>query len=124
MPLDPAYASERLATTHTLKDRLGQDNAVATGVHDVADAFVRGQVDTLLIDPQAAAELTVNPADHPGLALGQFDLGQAVRADQALIAAAALTGAHVRVGASATLGGAPVAALLRWDQDAVGTGAS
>ena len=115
---------ERLATTHTLKDRLGQDNAVATGVHDVADAFVRGQVDTLLIDPQAAAELTVNPADHPGLALGQFDLGQAVRADQALIAAAALTGAHVRVGASATLGGAPVAALLRWDQDAVGTGAS
>ena len=114
---------ERLAMTHTLKDRLGRDDAVATGVHDIADAFVRGQVDTLLIDPQAAADLTLDPSDHPGLALGQPELAQPVRADQALIAAAVLTGADVRVGASATLGGAPVAALLRWNQDAVGTGA-
>jgi hypothetical protein len=115
---------QRLEMTHALKDRLGRDDAVATGVHDIADAFVRGQVDTLLIDPQAAADLTLNPADHPGLALGQLDLSQPLRADQALVAAAVLTGADVRVGASATLGGAPVAALLRWNQDAVGTDAS
>jgi hypothetical protein len=115
---------QRLETTHTLKDRLGRDDAVATGVHDVADAFVRGQVDTLLMDPQAAADLTLDPTDHPGLALGEADQTHPLRADQALLAAAVLTGADVRVGASATLGGAPVAALLRWDQDAVGTSAS
>src|SRR3712207_3830378 len=36
----------RLQLSHELKDRLGRDYAVATGVRDVADAFVRGQVDT------------------------------------------------------------------------------
>jgi hypothetical protein len=115
---------QRLEMTHTLKDRLGRDDAVATGVKDIADAFVRGQVDTLLIDPQAAADLTLDPSDHPGLALGEINPAEPVRADLALVAAAVLTGADVRIGASATLGGAPVAALLRWDQDAVGTSAS
>jgi hypothetical protein len=37
------------------------------------------------------------------------------------VAAAVLTSADVAVTRSATLGGAPVAALLRWEQDAVGT---
>lgn len=39
-------------------------------------------------------------------------------ADQALVAAAVTTSAEVRVALSSTLG-TPVAALLRWDQDAV-----
>jgi hypothetical protein len=39
-----------------------------------------------------------------------------VRADLALVAAAARTGAEVAVTRSSTVGGAPVAALLRWDQ--------
>jgi hypothetical protein len=115
---------ERVEMSHTLKDRLGRDDAVATGVHDIADAFVRGQVDTLLIDPQAAAETTLDPSDHPGLAFGPMTLAQPLRADLALVAAAVTTGADVRVGPSAALGGAPVAALLRWNQDAVGTDAS
>jgi hypothetical protein len=109
-------AARRLEDVHTVKDRLGMDSAVATGVRDVADAFVRGQVDTLLLDPQAAAELTLDPGDHPGLVLGAAPPTQPVPADQALVAAAVATSAAVRVLPSATLGGAPVAALLRWDQ--------
>ena len=113
--------SRRLALTHELKERLGRAQAVATGVADVADAFVRGQVDTLLLDPQEAAEHELDPARHPGLALGAATPEGPVRADLALVAAAIVTGASVSVSPRATLGGAPVAALLRWHQDAEGT---
>jgi hypothetical protein len=113
--------ARRLELSHELKDRLGRDHAVATGVRDVVDAFVRGQVDTLLIDPPAAAELTLDPAEHPGLILGEVEATSPLRADQALVAAAAITSADVRVSRRATLVGSPVAALLRWDQLAVGT---
>jgi hypothetical protein len=110
--------SRRLEDVHTLKDRLGMDSAVATGVADVVDAFVRGQVDTLLLDPQQAADLTLEVERHPGLVL---PASGTLPADQALIAAAVTTSAEVRVAPAAALGGAPVAALLRWDQKAVGT---
>jgi hypothetical protein len=113
--------ARRLDAVHTLKDRLGRDEAVAIGVKDVADAFVRGQVDTLMLDPAAAAEHEVSPSDHPGLVLGSGSVDGPVRADLGLVAAAVLTGAEVRVSSRATLGGAPVAALLRWDQTAEGT---
>lgn len=111
----------RLSINHELKDRLGRDHAVATGVRDVADAFVRGQVDTLLIDPTAAAEVPVDPGDHPGLVIGSEVPPGPLPAGQALVAAAVLTSAEVAVVPRAALGGAPLAALLRWDQDAVGT---
>jgi hypothetical protein len=106
----------RLGLHHELKDRLGQDRAVATGVRDVADAFVRGQVETLLLDTSASAELTLDPGQHPGLSLGPDLPSGPVRADQGLVAAAALTGAAVAAVPSAVLGGAATAALLRWDQ--------
>jgi hypothetical protein len=44
-----------------------------------------------------------------------------VRADLAVVAAACLTDAEVVISRASTLGGAPVAALLRWDQTAQGT---
>jgi Bacterial archaeo-eukaryotic release factor family 2 len=113
--------SRRLERARELKDRLGRGEAVATGVRDVADAFVRGQVETLLLDPQPAAELTVTPQDHPGLSLGAAQVDEPVRADQALVALAALTGAEVALSPRAALGGSPVAALLRWHQSAEGT---
>ena len=113
--------ARRLQLSHDLKDRLGRDSGAVTGARDVANAFVRGQVDTLLLDPAAAAELTVVPDEHPGLVLGSAPLDQPLRADQALIAAAALTGADVSVSRRSTLGGSPVAALLRWEQAAEGT---
>ena len=110
--------ARRLEVAHTLKDRLGRDHAVATGVKDVADAFVRGQVDTLLFDPAGAAAEELTPSDHPGLPLPSLVGHEPIRADLGLVAAAALTAAHVSVLPSAGLAGPPVAALLRWDQHA------
>lgn len=107
----------RLALVHELKERLGRGTAVATGVDDVAEAFVRGQVQTLLLDPAKAADLELDVSQHPGLSLGAEDQPSAkVRADQALVAAAVRTDADVAVSPAGTLGGTPVAALLRWDQ--------
>ncbi|WBQ04044.1 baeRF2 domain-containing protein [Kribbella sp. CA-293567] len=107
--------SRRLELAHRLKDQLGQDSAVATGVREVAEAFVRGQVDTLLLDPAEAAEFEVVVREHPGLDLGAVPADKPLRADQALVAAAVRTSANVAVLPRAVLGGSPVAALLRWD---------
>ncbi|GAB3921675.1 hypothetical protein GCM10029976_009060 [Kribbella albertanoniae] len=107
--------AQRLELHHTLKDRLGQDSAVATGVRDIADAFVQGQVDTLLLDPDATHKQTLTVKDHPGLDLGAVPTDDALPADQALVAAAARTSANVVVLPRTALGGAPAAALLRWN---------
>ena len=114
--LRDVVVARQLKTVHELKERMGQGHLMAIGVRDVADAFVRGQVDRLLLDPQTAADFTLRPSDHPGLALGINTPDEDLRADQALIAAACLTDADVAVATAATMGGAPVAALLRWSQ--------
>ncbi len=106
----------RLERVHELRQRLGRGEAVASGIDEVADAFVRGQVETLLVDPGPAAELELDVAKHSGLTLGPATPDGPVRADQALVAAAVLTDAEVGVATAGTMGGAPVAALLRWDQ--------
>jgi hypothetical protein len=107
--------SRRLELSHLLKDRLGQNFAVATGVRDVADAFVQGQVETLVTDPDTLKQHDLPVKDHPGLSIGvPGDLP--VRADLGLLAAAVHTGAEVTTLPQAVMGGAPVAALLRWDQ--------
>lgn len=103
-----------------LEQRLGErakgaSTRGASGVDEVLDALVRGQVDTLLLDPAAAAETSLTVAEHPGLSLGAITSTDALRADQVLVALAALTDADVRIERSGTLAGAPVAALLRWD---------
>lgn len=106
----------RLRLVHELRDRTGRgDGAAATGIDDVVDAFVRGQVETLLIDPAAAAELELDPSKHPGLSLGGAEPDAPVRADLGLIAAAVQTAAAV-TSVRGTALGAPVAALMRWDQ--------
>ncbi|SEP64484.1 baeRF2 domain-containing protein [Microlunatus flavus] len=115
--------SASLDALEELKQRLGEQAQgksarAASGVHDVLDALVRGQVDTLLIDVRAAAETSVTPADQPGLDLGAVVTLDAVPADQVLLALAALTGADVRAARRSTLGGEPVAAVLRWDNTA------
>ncbi|MBC9735238.1 Vms1/Ankzf1 family peptidyl-tRNA hydrolase [Nocardioides marmotae] len=111
----------RLGVVAELKERLGRGEAVAAGVEAVADAFVRGQVDTLLLDPSRAADAELDPSRHEGLELGEGVPQQPLRADQALIAAAVLTDAAVTVSPHQAMRGEPVAALLRWDQPAVGT---
>jgi Bacterial archaeo-eukaryotic release factor family 2 len=114
--LRDVVVSRQLKMVHELKERMGRGRSVAIGVREVADAFVRGQVDQLLLDPEAAADFTLRPRDHPGLALGIKTPEEKLRADQALIAAACLTDADIAVATAATMGGAPVAALLRWNQ--------
>jgi hypothetical protein len=107
--------AHRMELSHRLKDRLGQNFAIATGVRDVADAFVQGQVETLVLDPDASAELDLPVKDHPGLSIGVP--GDApVRADLGLLAAAVQTGARVATLPKVAMGGSPVVALLRWDQ--------
>ena len=114
--------AQRLDVAHVLQDRLGRDEAVATGTTDVLDAMVRGQVDTVLIDPDRLAEATLTVQDHPGLSLGAVGAPDAsVRADLALVAAAAVTGADVAVAGAGVLRGTPAAALLRWDQPSPGS---
>ena len=103
----------RTAVVHRLREALGRGEGAATGVRDVADAFVQGQVETLLIDPQALAELRLDPSAHPGLAFGAGQVDGEVRADEGLIAAALLTDADVVPLPQVALG-TPVAALLRW----------
>jgi hypothetical protein len=104
----------RTAIVHRLREALGRGSGAVTGVRDVADAFVRGQVETLLLDTGALTEHRLDPADHPGLQFGAVEVSGDLRADEALIAAALLTDADVVPLPSAALGGAPVAALLRW----------
>jgi hypothetical protein len=104
----------RTAVVHRLREALGRGSGAVTGVRDVADAFVKGQVETLLLDTGALREHRLDPAAHPGLQFGAGEVSGEVRADEALIAAAVLTDADVVPLPSATLGGGPVAALLRW----------
>jgi hypothetical protein len=106
----------RTELTHRLREALGRGEGAATGVRDVAEAFVRGQVETLLLDPTALAEHELDPSTVPGLAFGAAQPSGPVRADLALVAAAVLTDADVSTLPRAALGGAPVAALLRWSQ--------
>ncbi len=104
----------RTALVRRLEEAWGRGDRAATGVRDVADAFVTGRVETLLIDPDALAGHTLDPADHPGLTFGEAPVSGPVEAGEALIAAAVLTDAEVSVLPAVVLGGAPVAALLRW----------
>lgn len=102
---------------------LATGNGVLAGPDVVADAMVKGAVERLLLQLEDAREVTVRIGDHPGLTLptSAMEAGE-VPADQALIAAAALTGAAVSVlpaqmplpqGLALASG---TAALLRWDE--------
>ena len=108
--------AERLDRLHELGQQLGRGDRMAVGVHDVTEAFVRGQVDTLYLDPEQAAEHELDPAAYPGLSFGAVTLTGPVRADRAMIAAACLTGADVITAGTEHLFGTPVTAVLRWDQ--------
>lgn len=104
----------RTALVRRLEEAWGRGERAATGVRDVADAFVTGRVETLLIDPEALAGRTLDPADHPGLTFGEAPVSGPVEASEALVAAAVLTDAEICVLPASVLGDAPVAALLRW----------
>jgi hypothetical protein len=92
-------------------------SGVARGIEDVLDALVGGEVDTVVADLDAAHQMSVRPADHPGLALPPSALeADELPADQVLLAAGAATGAQLSVLPRELSHGAGVAALLRWDE--------
>lgn len=106
----------RVALAHELAQEVGRGGAGAAGVARVADALVKGQVRTLLLDPNRLSDEQLDPADHVGLPLPSGLPGGALRADLALVAAAVLTDAEVSAAPAATMGGEPVAAVLRWEE--------
>jgi hypothetical protein len=107
------------ADDQQVADRLlessGQGRGAARGVGDVVDALVKGQVDRLVLDLEAARDMTVRAKDHPGLALPPTVGDQDLPADRVLVAAGAATDADVSLLPTDQSRGAGVAALLRWD---------
>ena len=106
--------TSRLERLHELGQQLGRGDRMAAGIGDVAEAFVRGQVDTLYLDPHTSAEHELDPAAYPGLAFGAIEATGPLRADQAVVALACLTSADVITAGTEHLFGTPVAAVLRW----------
>ncbi|MDT9593287.1 hypothetical protein RDV89_09430 [Nocardioides zeae] len=115
--VEVAVAAHQAGREAAVLERLGagegQAGTAARGLDDVLDAFVRGQVEQLLVDLEAASELRVDPTAYPGLPV-PAGLGDEAPADRVLIAVAAATQADVVVVPAAQTGGTPVNAVLRW----------
>lgn len=110
-------AEDQEQLTGRLDERRGQGQGAALGVDPVLEAFVKRQVDTLLLDLQRARDHAVKPARFPGLVLPGAAAGaDELPADQVLVAAAAATDADVRVLPADQVAGGGIAALLRWDE--------
>ncbi|WP_293787113.1 Vms1/Ankzf1 family peptidyl-tRNA hydrolase [uncultured Aeromicrobium sp.] len=114
--LDEVIGTRAVDRNEELAERLGRDDAVATGVNDVLNAFVAGQVERLLVDPDGVADLEIEPSRYPGLAFGAVtDVPERLSAGPVLVAAATLTGAAIEAMPRALQFDAPVSALLRWN---------
>jgi Bacterial archaeo-eukaryotic release factor family 2 len=98
-----------------LAQRTGQGSGAAQGLDEVLASLVKGQVERLVIDLEAARELEVDPADHEGLPL-PVPVAGPQPADRVLLAAAAATDAECTVLPREVTDGPGVAALLRWDE--------
>jgi len=110
-------ASEEKEVVERLLQDTGRQEGAARGLDEVLDALVRGQVDRLVLDLDAAREMTVNPKDHPGLTLPEpAASADELRADEVLVAAGAATDARLSLLPRGLTKGAGVAALLRWEE--------
>lgn len=115
--LDRLRATGDVELAARLEEALGRGEGAVHGVPEVADALAAARVDRLVLDLDAAAGRRVRPADHPGLALPRAAAeADELPADRVLVAAAALTGAHLTLLPGDLTGGGGVAALLRWTQ--------
>jgi hypothetical protein len=100
-----------------LMEATGQGAGAARGLDEVLDALVKAQVERLVLDLDAAREMTVDPAEHPGLPVPDGAAGE-LPADRVLVAAAAATQAQLSVLSKEQTRGQGVAAILRWDETA------
>jgi hypothetical protein len=114
-------ATDEQQLTARLEEKWGQGSGAVLGVDDVLRAFVEGKVETVIVDLQKARDLDVDPTRFPGLGLpGAAAEQKHLRADQVLVAAAALTDAAVAVLPAEQTKGGGVAAMLRWDDQKPG----
>ncbi len=115
LALVDAYDEKEI--TDRLMQDTGRHEGAVRGLQEVLDALVRGQVERLVVDLDAAAEMSVDPKDHPGLSLPEPAAGaDKLPADQVLVAAGAATAARLSLMPRAQSKGAGVAALLRWQE--------
>jgi hypothetical protein len=113
-------AEDEQRVTGRLLEATGQGAGAVRGLSEVVDALVKGQVERLVLDLQKAHEMTLKPAEHPGLSLPEAAEKEELPADLALVAAGARTDADLSLLPSEQSKGAGVAALLRWDDRAEG----
>ncbi len=110
------FIAEKLKQVREFQERTGRGEAVALGIDQVMDSLVRGQAGQVLLAPESAAGRTVRPGRHPGLPLPPVALKtDELRADLAVVGAAAATDAEVAIAPAGALPDDGVAALLRWD---------
>lgn len=110
-------AEREAAVAERLLEASGQGRGAARGLADVLDALVQGKAEHLVLDVDAARELEVAPAEHPGIGLPPSALEEkSLPADRVLVAMGAATGTDLSLLPTQATKGAGVAALLRWDQ--------
>ena len=110
-----AHADQDVA--ERLAEGVGRGRGVAVGAVDVLEAFVRGQVDELVLDLDQTRGDTLHPADFPGLELPDpARETPEIAADRVLLAAAVRTDATVSLLPGSLIPDHVVAALLRWEE--------
>jgi hypothetical protein len=110
-------AAEDAALADRLAEARRSGAGAAHGVDEVMAALAEARVDTLVLDDRAVADRTVHPTRYPGLALPPAAAeAEELPADRAMLAAAVLTGADVRLLPAGLAHGGGAAALLRWEE--------
>jgi release factor family 2 len=116
-------AAEDAEVSARLDQGRGRGEGVATGVDEVLDALVKGQVEQLVVDPAVLSEKNVKPGQYEGLPLpAPAADADELPADRVLVAAAVLTGARLTVLPASMAHGGGASALLRWDDSAPSSG--
>lgn len=103
------------AVVADLEEAVGRGEGAAVGLDAVLEALGKSQVDRLVLDLPALADVEVDPARLEGVGLPEpAASASTLPAARALLAAGALTSASVTVVSSSLTQGEPVHALLRW----------
>jgi Bacterial archaeo-eukaryotic release factor family 2 len=114
-------AAEDAAVAERLDQGRGRGERVATGVDEVLDALVKGQVEQLVVDLETLAAKSVKPGAHEGLPLPRPAVdADELPADRVLVAAGALTGARLTALPASMAHGGGASAILRWDDRPAG----
>ncbi|NED95959.1 hypothetical protein G1H11_11625 [Phytoactinopolyspora alkaliphila] len=113
--------TDRLRTLNELEEQAGRGGAAAVGLREVLGKLTLGQVRTVLLSPDEASTQIVATRDYPGLPLPtEAQNSDELRADLAVVCAAAATDAEVAIVPRAKSGDG-VSAVLRWDDQRSGS---